>query len=70
MILVAGATGILGGMITQRLLGEGREVRILVRHNSPAEWDISSQLLTHKPSGNPLNQPFYYIFYSRQVPGD
>jgi uncharacterized protein YbjT (DUF2867 family) len=37
MILVVGATGILGGMITQRLLGEGRDVRILVRHNSPAE---------------------------------
>ena len=37
MILVVGATGVLGGMITQRLLGEGKEVRILVRHNSPAE---------------------------------
>jgi uncharacterized protein YbjT (DUF2867 family) len=37
MILVVGATGILGGMITQRLLGEGKDVRILVRHNSPAE---------------------------------
>jgi uncharacterized protein YbjT (DUF2867 family) len=37
MILVVGATGILGGIITQRLLAEGREVRILLRHNSPAE---------------------------------
>jgi NADH dehydrogenase len=37
MILVVGATGILGGMITKRLLGEGKDVRILVRHNSPAE---------------------------------
>lgn len=37
MILVAGATGILGGMVSQRLLGEGKDVRILVRHNSPAE---------------------------------
>jgi len=37
MILVAGATGILGGMITQRLLDEGKEVRILIRHNSPSE---------------------------------
>jgi NADH dehydrogenase len=37
MILIAGATGILGGMITRRLLGEGKDVRILVRHNSPAE---------------------------------
>jgi uncharacterized protein YbjT (DUF2867 family) len=37
MILVAGATGRLGGMITRRLLEQGREVRILVRHNSPSE---------------------------------
>ncbi len=37
MILVVGATGNLGGMITQRLMGENRDVRILVRHNSPAE---------------------------------
>jgi uncharacterized protein YbjT (DUF2867 family) len=37
MILIVGATGILGGLITQRLLAEGQEVRILVRHNSPAE---------------------------------
>ena len=37
MILIVGATGILGGMITQRLLGEGKDVHILVRHNSLAE---------------------------------
>jgi uncharacterized protein YbjT (DUF2867 family) len=37
MILVVGATGILGGLITHRLLGEGKHVRILLRHNSPAE---------------------------------
>lgn len=37
MILVVGATGIVGGMITQRLLEEGKEVRILVRTNSPSE---------------------------------
>ncbi len=37
MILVIGATGILGGLITQRLLDDGEEVRILVRENSPAE---------------------------------
>jgi uncharacterized protein YbjT (DUF2867 family) len=37
MILVAGATGIVGGMITRRLLGQGKEVRILVRGNSPSE---------------------------------
>ncbi len=37
MILVVGATGVLGGMICRRLLAEGKEVRILVRRNSPAE---------------------------------
>lgn len=37
MILVVGATGMLGGLITQRLLANGKEVRILVRENSPAE---------------------------------
>jgi uncharacterized protein YbjT (DUF2867 family) len=37
MILVAGATGIVGGMITRRLLEQDKDVRILVRHNSPSE---------------------------------
>jgi uncharacterized protein YbjT (DUF2867 family) len=37
VILVAGATGIVGGMMTRRLLEQGKEVRILVRHNSPSE---------------------------------
>ncbi len=37
MILVIGATGRLGGMITQRLLAAGKAVRILVRHNSPSQ---------------------------------
>lgn len=37
MILVVGATGMLGGMITQQLLAQGKDVRILVRHNSPSE---------------------------------
>ncbi len=36
MILVVGATGILGGMITCELLARGKEVRILVRWNSPS----------------------------------
>ncbi len=31
MILVVGATGIVGGMITRQLLEQGKEVRILVR---------------------------------------
>lgn len=34
MILIAGATGLLGGMITRRLLEQGRTVRILVRPRS------------------------------------
>ena len=37
MILVVGATGNVGGMIAQRLLKAGKDVRILVRHNSPSE---------------------------------
>jgi uncharacterized protein YbjT (DUF2867 family) len=36
-VLVVGATGILGGMITRKLLNEGKDVRILVRRNSPSE---------------------------------
>lgn len=35
MILVAGATGMLGGMITRRLLAQKAAVRILVRPGSP-----------------------------------
>jgi len=34
MILVAGATGVLGGMIARRLLEQGRDVRVLARPNS------------------------------------
>jgi uncharacterized protein YbjT (DUF2867 family) len=37
MILVVGATGILGGTITRQLLAQGKEVRVLLRHNSPSE---------------------------------
>ncbi len=37
MILVVGATGMLGGMIAQQLLAQGKEVRILVRHNSASD---------------------------------
>jgi len=35
-ILVVGATGRLGGAITQTLLAQGKSVRILVRRNSPS----------------------------------
>jgi uncharacterized protein YbjT (DUF2867 family) len=36
MILVVGATGLLGGSITRELLAQGQDVRILVRRNSPS----------------------------------
>ena len=36
MILIVGATGMLGGLITKNLLEAGKEVRILVRQNSPS----------------------------------
>ena len=36
MILVVGATGQLGGAITQMLLAQGQVVRVLLRHNSPS----------------------------------
>ena len=36
MILIVGATGLLGGMITRQLLAQGKAVRILVRQNSPS----------------------------------
>src|SRR5512136_899883 len=45
-ILVVGATGILGGMITQRLLKAGKQVRILVRTNSPAEQMALQRMAT------------------------
>lgn len=37
MILVVGATGNLGGIITYKLLKQGRKVRVLLRKNSPSE---------------------------------
>jgi len=37
MILVVGATGTLGGRIVRSLLEQGKEVRILVRDNSPSD---------------------------------
>ncbi len=36
MVLVVGATGIVGGMIARRLLEQGGEVRIMVRRDSPS----------------------------------
>ncbi len=50
MILVVGATGLLGGMITRQLLEQGRDVRILVRHNSPSEELAKQGMATPAPS--------------------
>lgn len=36
MVLVIGATGLLGGMIVRQLLAQGKPVRIVVRPNSPS----------------------------------
>jgi NADH dehydrogenase len=46
MILVVGATGLLGGMVTQRLLNGGNKVRILLRENSPAEGMALQRMAT------------------------
>ena len=48
MILVVGATGLLGGLITQQLLKKGEDVRILIRQNSPAE-EMAKQGLGTSP---------------------
>jgi NADH dehydrogenase len=36
MILVVGATGVVGGLITRQLLEQGQPVRILIRNDSPS----------------------------------
>ncbi len=50
MNLVVGATGILGGAITHQLLGQGQQVRILLRHNSPAEGMAQQGMATSPQS--------------------
>lgn len=46
MILIAGATGQLGGAVAHRLLQQGHAVRVLVRPNSPAETLAQQGLAT------------------------
>jgi uncharacterized protein YbjT (DUF2867 family) len=46
MILVAGATGVVGGMVAQQLLDEDKEVRILVRRESPSSQLVQQGLAT------------------------
>jgi NADH dehydrogenase len=48
MILVVGATGTLGGRITRGLLQQGRDVRVLVRHN-PISAAMAEQGLANTP---------------------
>jgi uncharacterized protein YbjT (DUF2867 family) len=50
MILVVGGTGILGGAIAHQLLGQGQQVRILLRHNSPAEGMAQQGMATSPQS--------------------
>jgi uncharacterized protein YbjT (DUF2867 family) len=46
MILVVGATGVVGGMIARRLLDEEKEVRVLVRRDSPSSQLVQRGLAT------------------------
>lgn len=46
MILVVGATGVVGGMIARGLLEQGKEVRILVRRDSPSSQLVQQGLAT------------------------
>lgn len=48
MILVVGATGTLGARIVHGLLAQGKDVRVLVRHN-PISAAMAEQGLAHTP---------------------
>ncbi len=50
MILVVGATGLLGGLITRQLLAHGHIVRILIRKNSPSEQLVHQGMATPPPT--------------------
>jgi uncharacterized protein YbjT (DUF2867 family) len=50
MILVVGATGVVGGMVTRRLLEKDSEVRILVRRDSPSSRLVQQGLATSAES--------------------
>lgn len=49
MILIVGATGLTGGLVTKLLLAQGKPIRILVRDNSPAE-EMAKQGMATSPS--------------------
>jgi uncharacterized protein YbjT (DUF2867 family) len=46
MILVVGATGVVGGMIARRLLEKDKDVRVLVRRDSPSSQLVQQGLAT------------------------
>jgi uncharacterized protein YbjT (DUF2867 family) len=46
MILVVGATGVVGGMIARRLLEKDKQVRVLVRRDSSSSQLIQQGLAT------------------------
>src|SRR5215210_4149624 len=46
MILVVGATGVVGGMIVRRLLEKDKDVRVLVRRDSPSSQLVQQGLAT------------------------
>jgi uncharacterized protein YbjT (DUF2867 family) len=50
MILVVGATGIVGGMISRGLLEKGKDVRVLVRRDSPSSQLVHQGLATSAES--------------------
>jgi uncharacterized protein YbjT (DUF2867 family) len=50
MILVVGATGVVGGIVTRRLLEKDKEVRILVRRDSPSSQLVQQGLATSAES--------------------
>jgi uncharacterized protein YbjT (DUF2867 family) len=50
MILVVGATGVVGGMISRGLLEEGNDVRVLVRRDSPSSQLVHQGLATSADS--------------------
>ena len=50
MILIVGATGMLGGMIAHQLLAQGKAVRVLLRHNSPAATMAAQGMATDPQS--------------------
>ena len=50
MILVVGATAVVGGMIARQLVAQGKEVRVLLRENSPSEQMAQAGMATSAQS--------------------